>query len=149
MTELQEAAWLIEGDGALAAQIRLQIGHQESGRDAFTRDVADHQPEAVLAQAEKIVVIAAYLAGLDAGAGVLQSLEPRQFLREKPGLHLLGDFEFLGGAAFGFLFSRRAARRCASICWLITSKPTSPKVLPSASWKRVKTPPQIGGGSAV
>src|SRR5437016_5779221 len=45
----QEALRLIERDGALAAEIRLQIGHQESGGDSFSRDVADHQTEPLLA----------------------------------------------------------------------------------------------------
>ena len=41
---------------------------------------------------------------LDADTGVGEGLEPGQRLRKELGLHLLGDLEFLGGAAFGFEF---------------------------------------------
>src|ERR1039457_6451474 len=60
----QEAWRRTQGNGALAAQIRLQIGHQESPRDSFSRNVADHHPEPVPPQTEEIVVIATHLASL-------------------------------------------------------------------------------------
>src|SRR5438034_3448621 len=41
-----EALWLIQSDGALAAEIGLQIGHQESSGDSFSGDVADDEAEA-------------------------------------------------------------------------------------------------------
>src|SRR5258708_4997919 len=46
----QEALGLIECDGALAAEIGLKIGHQESGGDAFSGDVADHEAETAAAE---------------------------------------------------------------------------------------------------
>src|SRR5271170_789950 len=46
-------------DGTLAAKIGLQVGHEQSGRDAFAGDVADDEAEPVGAEVEKIVVIAA------------------------------------------------------------------------------------------
>ena len=64
--QLQEALWLIQCDGGLAAQIRLQVGHQERSRDSFSCNIADHQPKPLLAEIEEIVVIAAHLASLDA-----------------------------------------------------------------------------------
>src|SRR6266852_3294796 len=100
----QEALQLIKSDGALAAQIGLQVGHQESGGDSFPGDVADDEAEALLAEIEEVVVIAADFAGLDADAGVFEGLERRLGLREEAGLDLFGDFDFLGGAAFGLLF---------------------------------------------
>ena len=33
--QLQKALWLIEGNGALAAQVGLQIGHQQSSCNAL------------------------------------------------------------------------------------------------------------------
>src|SRR2546422_7888425 len=44
----QEALGLIESDGALAAQIGLEIGHQESGGDSFSGNVADDEAEPLL-----------------------------------------------------------------------------------------------------
>ena len=46
------------------------------------------------------MVIAAYLMSLDAGARIFEGLHGRQSLREKPGLHLLCNFQFLCEAAF-------------------------------------------------
>ena len=108
----QEMLRLIESDGALAAQIRLQIGHQESSGDSFSGNVADHEAEPLAAEIEEIVIIAADLASLDADAGVLERGQGRQRLREEPGLHLFGNFQFLGRAAFGFeLLGHGAALR--------------------------------------
>jgi hypothetical protein len=36
---LQEALGMIQGHGALAAQVRLQVGHEERAGDAFAGDV--------------------------------------------------------------------------------------------------------------
>src|SRR5271157_3723942 len=63
--QLQEALRLVQRDGALAAQIRLQIGHQKSSRDSFSCDIADDEPKPLLAKIEEIIVVAAHLAGLD------------------------------------------------------------------------------------
>src|SRR5713101_721258 len=99
----QEALRLIQSDGALAAEIGLQIGHQESGGDSFSGDVADHEAEALPAEIEEVVIITADFVSLDADTRVFKCFEGRQSLREEPGLHLFGNFKFLGGAAFGFL----------------------------------------------
>src|ERR1700694_4600535 len=55
----QEALRLVQGNCALAAQIGLQIGHQESGGDSFSGDVADHEAEPLLAEIQEVVIIAA------------------------------------------------------------------------------------------
>lgn len=99
----QQLIGLVPGNGAETAQVGLQVGHQERGGDAFAGDVGDHKAETVLAEVEKVVVIAADLAGLNADAGVFQSGERRQSLREEAGLDVLGDFEFVGGATLGSL----------------------------------------------
>src|SRR5258708_22318304 len=54
----KEALGLVEGDGTLAAQIGLKIGHQESGGDAFSRDVADEETHPLPAAIPEIVIIA-------------------------------------------------------------------------------------------
>ena len=38
----QQALRVTQSDCTLAAQIRLQIGHQKCGGDSFARDVADY-----------------------------------------------------------------------------------------------------------
>src|SRR5712692_4761650 len=96
-----QALRLIERDGALAAQIGLQVGHQESGGDSFSRDVADHEAEALLAKIQEVVIITTDFASLNAQARIFKRFERRQCLREKPGLDLFGNFEFLCSAAFG------------------------------------------------
>ena len=91
-------------DGALAAQIGLQVGHEQRGGDAFAGDVADDEAEAVGAEVEKIVIIAADGARGITVTGIVQRLDRRADLREKTALNFVGDFEFLGGAAVEFLF---------------------------------------------
>src|SRR6266436_7084053 len=99
----QKMIGLLLGNGAEAAKIGLQVGHQERGGDSFAGDVCDDEAEAVLAEVEEVVIVAADLASLDADAAVFESGERREGLREQTRLHVLGDFEFVGGAAFGFL----------------------------------------------
>jgi uncharacterized protein (TIGR03437 family) len=103
---------MLQSDGALAAQIRLEIGHQKGCSDSFPRDVANHQSKAFLTQIQKIVVIAADLASLKTDACVLECVTGRQCLREKPGLYHPCNLQFLGCADFGFqLLGDRAALR--------------------------------------
>src|SRR6266481_755703 len=128
----QEMVGLLLGDGAEAAQIGLQVGHQERGGDSFAGDVGDDEAEAALAEVEEVVIVAADLASLNADARVFESGERRQGLREQTRLHVLGDFEFVRGAAFGFLLATMV-RRCASMAWVSSSKLTSEKELPSIS----------------
>src|SRR5712692_10895408 len=90
---------LLLGHGAEAAQ----VGQQERGGDPFAGDVCDDEAEATFAEVEEVVIVAADLTSLDADAGVFESSEGREGLREQPGLHVLGDFEFVRGAALGFL----------------------------------------------
>src|SRR6267143_2038945 len=88
----QEALRLIQSDGALAPEIGLQIGHQESGGDSFSGDVADHEAEPLLAEIQEVVIIAADLESLDAKAGIFEGFQGRLRLREKPGLDLFRNF---------------------------------------------------------
>src|SRR5229473_3913363 len=98
----KEALRLVESDGALAAQIGLKIGHQESGGDTFPGDVADDETDTLAAEIQEVVIIATDFASLDAQAGIFEGFEWRLRLGEEPGLDLFGDFDFLRGAAFGF-----------------------------------------------
>ena len=100
----QETLRLIESNGALAAEIGLKIGHQKSGGNAFSGNVADDEPKALTAQVKKIVIVAADFPGLMANPRIFEGAERRKSLREKPCLNLFGDFQFLGGAALGFEF---------------------------------------------
>ena len=59
----QETLRVINGDGALAAKIGLQVGHEKSGSDAFAGDVADHETQAFLTEIEEVIIIAADVAG--------------------------------------------------------------------------------------
>src|SRR5579863_7132681 len=76
----QKTLRLIESDRALAAQIRLQIGHQKGGGDSLSGDIADHQSKPLAAQIQKVVIVAAHLASLNADAGVLEGGERRERL---------------------------------------------------------------------
>src|SRR5712664_1678200 len=46
----QEALRLVQSDGALAAEIGLKVGHQESSGDSFSGDVADHEAQTAAAE---------------------------------------------------------------------------------------------------
>src|SRR6266550_6931870 len=68
----QQALGLIESDGALAAQIGLEIGHQESGGDSFSGNVPDDEAEPLLAEIQEVVIIATDFAGLHAKARIFE-----------------------------------------------------------------------------
>ena len=70
---MQEALRLIRRHDALAAQIRLQVGHQERGGDTFSCYVPNHQPQPVAAEIEEIVVIASYRASLKADPRIFEA----------------------------------------------------------------------------
>ena len=103
----QEALRLIERNSALAAEIGLQIGHQQRGGDAFARNVADNEAEPAGAEIEEVVIISADGARGKAVAGVIERGNWRTDLRKKAALNFVGDFEFLGSAAFQLRVLRR------------------------------------------
>ena len=86
---------LLHSGGALAAQVGLKVGHQQRRRNALAGDVAKHQAEPRLAEIEKVVVVAADLSRLNAGAGVLQGLQFGQSLWKQPRLHLPGNLQLV------------------------------------------------------
>jgi len=105
----QQTARMIAGDSTLAAKIGLQVGHQQSGGDAFAGDVADDQAKPVLAEIEEVEIISSNFAGGMAQAGVFEGFGLGMDLWEQARLHLLGDFHFLGSAAIGFEFLGESA----------------------------------------
>src|SRR5579863_607556 len=76
----QEPLRLLPRRRALAAQIRLEIGHQQSGRHALVDDIANHQPKPSIAQIKEVVVVAAH--------GPRGITKPRVDERSKRGLML-------------------------------------------------------------
>src|SRR5207302_6500663 len=60
---VQQAFRMIQSDGALAAQVCLQIGHEKSSGNSFAGNIADHQAEPMLAEIEEVEVIASNLPG--------------------------------------------------------------------------------------
>jgi len=100
----EEALRLVERDSALAAEIGLQIGHEESGGDAFAGNVADNQTEAIGAEVEKVVIVAADGACGKAATAIVERVDGRTELGEKAALDFVGNFEFLNGAAFDLEF---------------------------------------------
>ena len=103
---LQHALRLFQREGELTAEISLQIGHQKGGGNSLPGDVGDDETETIGAEAEEVVVIPAHGTSGDAGSGIFERFELRHGLRKESGMHLRGDGQFLGGAAFGFEFFR-------------------------------------------
>src|SRR5579864_7810549 len=98
-----------ERESALATQVGLEVGHEKSGGDSFARDISDDEAELLLAEIEKVEVVAADLSRLQAEPGVFERFGLGMNLREQARLHLLGDFDFLRHAALGFELSRKGA----------------------------------------
>lgn len=68
---------VVHGDGALAAEIGLKIGHEKSRGDAFAGDIGDDEAEAILAEVEKVVVVATNVAGGKTESSKFQRFESR------------------------------------------------------------------------
>ncbi len=82
--------------------MRLKIGHQEGCRDSFPANVADHQAKLIAAELEEIVIIATYVASLDANGCVFQSRKSGMCLWEEPRLDVPGELQLLAQTMFGF-----------------------------------------------
>src|SRR6476646_3517850 len=54
---VQKSFGLIPSGGALAAQSRLEIGHEQSGSDAFASDGRYYQAEPAGAEIKKVVIV--------------------------------------------------------------------------------------------
>src|SRR5579862_247813 len=105
---LQQLPRIIPHDRALAAQVRLEIGHEQSTSNSLPSDVAEHQADSILAEIEEVVIISSDLSSLDADACVIQGFERRKVLGKESRLHLHGNLKLVSGAALGFEFLRRS-----------------------------------------
>src|SRR5689334_125817 len=92
--------------------MRLEIRHQERRSDSFSANVADHQPKLIAAEFKKIVIIAAYVACLNANGSIFQGGKSRTRLWEEPRLDVSSELQFLAQAMFGC----RPLGMSASLC---------------------------------
>ena len=105
---LEEAPRLVEGERDLAAQVRLEVRHEEGGRYPLSHHVPDHEAQAVRAEGQEVVVVAAHRLRGMTHARVVEGPEGGPGLREEAGLDLPCDCELVNGAALGFeLFGER------------------------------------------
>ena len=88
----EETLRLVEGDGALAAEIGLQIGHEKSGGDALAGNVTDDQAETIGAEVEEVVIVASHGTCREAVTRVVEPVDRRANLRKKAALDFVGDF---------------------------------------------------------
>ena len=100
----QEEFGMSQRQRALAAQIGLQVSHQESRGNPFAGYVTDDQTDVLLSQVKKVEIVASHLARLQANAGIFECLCFWVNLRKQACLDLLGDFDFLRGATLRFEF---------------------------------------------
>src|SRR5579883_1061597 len=75
--------------------MRLQIGHEQRGRHSFPANVGDEQPEPPASQIQKVVVVAADVAGLHTGRCAVERCECRCNAREQLGLNLPSRLQLL------------------------------------------------------
>ena len=68
----------------------LDVGHQQSGGDSLADDIGDADAEAMAAQPEHVVVIAAHRARGQPGRGNLEARNLRNLARQQRALYLLG-----------------------------------------------------------
>ena len=100
----KEDLGMSEGESALATHVGLQVGHEQGCGNPLPGDVTDYKAEMLLAEIEKVEVISANLAGLEAETSVLERLGWRLNLGKQPCLNLLGNLDFLSGAPFRIPF---------------------------------------------
>src|SRR5690348_6135387 len=68
----QESFELFHSYGALAAQVGLQVRHQEGCSHPFTSHVRNYKSQPFLAKIEKVVVVTAYRVRLQASARIIK-----------------------------------------------------------------------------
>jgi hypothetical protein len=74
----------------------LEIGHEQSGSDAFARYIRYYQPQPAAAEIKKIVIVPTDCPSGMANASIGQRSSRRLVLRKQTGLHLLADGHFAG-----------------------------------------------------
>ena len=87
--------------------------HEESGWDALARDIGDGDAEAVCAEFEVVVIVAADDAGGEVGAADAETGEHRVFLGEEHALDFAGVLQLVFHRAFlvGLAVDARVADR--------------------------------------
>src|SRR5215831_16079384 len=68
----QKALRLIQGNGTLAPQVCLQVGHQKSAGNSLSGNITQHQAKPLTAEIEEVVIVTANLACLQAKTRVIK-----------------------------------------------------------------------------
>src|SRR5580698_4370407 len=79
----------------VAVQAALQVCHEQSGGNALAGNIRQNEAYLALPQIEKIVIISADAAGLNAVARVVEGLQQRLILWQQVALHGTGDGNLL------------------------------------------------------
>ena len=98
---LQEPGRIVVRPGVLTPQRRLQVRHEQRGRDALAGDVGQHQGDPIHSHLDEVVVVAADRLRLYALRGARETRQLRHALRQQLPLHLLGYLHLLLGPPFG------------------------------------------------
>src|SRR6516164_175127 len=107
----------------LAAQSRLEIGHEQSGSDAFARYVRYYQTEPPAAEIKKIVIVSTDGPSGMANPRIDKGSNQRLALWKQTGLHLLGDCQVVRSLALRFQLGGLGAALCLQrACRLIDLK---------------------------
>jgi len=96
---------------ALAAQSGLEIGHKQSGSDAFAGYIRCYQAEPAAAGIKKVVTVSTDRSSGMANAGRDQRSSQRLVLRKQTGLQLLGDGQVVCSLALRLQHSLKASSR--------------------------------------
>src|SRR5579884_386374 len=80
---LQQIVWLLVRQCQLSAQIGLKIGHKQSASNSLSGNVPSNKADLLPAKVEKIVIISADLARLNADAGIIEGRTDRLTLRKE------------------------------------------------------------------
>jgi len=65
---------IVRASAVLTVETPLQTRHEQGSRDALSCNIGQHEPDLSRTHIEKIVVISAYHACLDAISGVIEGL---------------------------------------------------------------------------
>src|SRR5262249_50395211 len=108
----QKSFRLFPGRRALAAQSRLEIGHEQSGSDTFARYVRYYQAEPPAAQIKKIVIVSTDGPSGMANPRIDKGSNQRLALWKQTRLHLLGDCQVVCSLTLSFQLGGLGAALC-------------------------------------
>ena len=75
------------------ARVRRELGHEQSGRHALARHVADRYRQPLLRQGDEVVIVSAHLQRRSVVCEELVARHLRQPLRQNAPLHLAGQLQ--------------------------------------------------------